>query len=212
MFPLEPQHAATLLTSVKHRCTSEVISVLSLLSSSAPLFPDTTSQRDAAGEARAKFRHPSGDHWTMLNVFRAYDEIHDSEGKSGRKDWCKRNFVNQRALREARDIRAQLKGLCDRMNIDWKLSCGNDETPVLRSLLKGLMQQVAFLQPDGSYKQMMGPSVCLLKSRLRVVLKSFQPQIVKIHPGSFLIDKRSPAIMYNELVSYGVAVGWRTLN
>ncbi|KAI9465636.1 P-loop containing nucleoside triphosphate hydrolase protein [Lactarius psammicola] len=182
MFPLEPLHAATLLASVKHRCTSEVVSILSLLSSSAPLFPDTTSQRDAASEARAKFRHPSGDHWTMLNVFRAYDEIYVSEDKNGRKDWCKRNFVNQRALRDGCDIRTQLRSVCDRMNIDWKLSCGNEETPVLRSLLKGLLQHVAFLQPDGSYKQMMGPST------------------IKIHPSSFLIDKRSPAIMYNELV------------
>lgn len=182
MFPVEPQHAASLLISVKHQCTSEVISIISLLSSSAPLFPDTTSERDAASEARAKFRHPSGDHWTMLTVFRAYDEICDSEGKSGRKDWCKRNFVSQRALREACDIRKQLRNICKRVNIDCRSTCGNDETPVLRSLLKGLLQQVAFLQPDGSYKQMMGPS------------------LVKIHPSSFLVDKRSPAIIYTELV------------
>lgn len=208
MFPIEPQYAASLLISVNHQCTSEVTSIISLLSSSAPLFPDTTSQRDAASEARAKFRHPSGDHWTMLTVFRAYDEICISEGKSGRKDWCKRNFVNQRALREACDIRKQLRSVCNRMNIDCSLSCGNDETPVLRSLLKGLLQHVAFLQPDGSYKQVMGPSVYVLKSLLRIVLKYFQQQIIKIHPSSFLIDKRSPAIIYTELVSYCVAFGW----
>ncbi|KAI0259789.1 P-loop containing nucleoside triphosphate hydrolase protein [Gloeopeniophorella convolvens] len=182
MFPLEPQHAAILLASVKNNCTSEIISILALLSSSAPLFPDSSSQRDEAQEARAKFRHPSGDHWTMLNVFRSYDEVCTSEGKTGQKEWCKRSFVNQRALREAGDIRRQLRGVCDRMHVDWKLSCGNDEGPVLRSLLRGLLQHVAFLQPDGSYKQVMGPS------------------IVKIHPGSFLTDKRSPAIIYNELV------------
>ena len=211
MFPVEPQYAASLLISVNHRCTSEVTSIISLLSSSAPLFPDTASQRDAASEARAKFRHPSGDHWTMLTVFRAYDEICISEGKSGRKDWCKRNFVNQRALREACDIRKQLRSICNRMNIDCNSSCGNDESPVLRSLLKGLLQHVAFLQPDGSYKQVMGPSVCVLKPPLRIVLDSFQQQIVKIHPSSFLIEKRSPAIIYTELVSYCVAVGWRML-
>jgi len=102
----------------------------------------------------------------MLNVFRAYDEICVSEGKSGRNEWCKRNFVNQRALHEACDIRTQLRTVCKRMNIDWSLSCGNEETPVLRSLLKGLLQHVAFLQADGSYKQIMGPSVCQLHSPL----------------------------------------------
>lgn len=163
MFPLEPQYAATVLASVMHNCTAEVMSVVALLSSTSPLFPDSSSQRDAANEARMKFRHPSGDHWTILNVFRAYDEVCASEGKSGRKDWCKRNFVNQRALREAENIRTQLRGVCERLGIDWSLSCGNEENPLLRSLLRGLLQHVALLQPDGTYKQVMGPSVWLLK-------------------------------------------------
>jgi ATP-dependent RNA helicase DHX33 len=161
MFPLQPQHAAAVLASVKHNCTAEVTSVVALLSSSSPLFPDSSSQRDIANEARRKFRHPSGDHWTILNVFRAYDEVCTSEGKSGRKDWCKRNFVNQRALREAENIRTQLRGICEWMSIDWSLSCGNEESPLLRSLLRGLLQHVALLQPDGTYKQVMGLSVCI---------------------------------------------------
>jgi ATP-dependent RNA helicase DHX33 len=162
MFPLEPHHAAAILASVKHNCTAEVMSVVALLSSSSPLFPDSSSQRDVANEARKKFHHSSGDHWTILNVFRAYDEVCTSEGKSGRKDWCKRNFVNQRALREAENIRKQLRGICERIGIDWSLSCGNEENPLLRSLLRGLLQHVALLQPDGSYKPVMGPLVCLL--------------------------------------------------
>ncbi|KAI9456148.1 ATP-dependent RNA helicase Prh1 [Russula earlei] len=181
-FPLVPQYAATLLASVKHSCTAEAMSLVALLSSSSPLFPDSSSHRDVANESRMKFRHPSGDHWTMLNVFRAYDEVCASEGKSGRKDWCKRNCISHRALREARNIRTQLRGICERMGMDWSLSCGNEESPLLRSLLRGLLQHVALLQPDGTYKQVMGPSV------------------VKIHPSSFLMDKRSPAIVYNELV------------
>lgn len=163
MFPLEPQYAAAVLASVKHRCTAEVVSIIALLSSSSPLFPDSSSERDAANEARMKFRHNSGDHWTMLNVFRAYDEVCASEGKSGRKDWCRRNFVNQRALREAENIRTQLRGVCKRTGIDWSSSCGDEESPLLRSLLRGLLQHVALLQPDGTYKQMMGPSVRFLK-------------------------------------------------
>ena len=174
MFPLEPQYAAAVLASEKHSCTADVMSVVALLSSSSPLFPDSSSQRDAANEARTKFRHPSGDHWAMLNVFRAYDEVCASEGKSSRKDWCKRNFVSQRALREAENIRTQLRGVCERIGIDWGLSCGNEESPPLRSLLRGLLQHVALLQPDGTYKQMMGPSVCLSKFSPRNLLKSSQ--------------------------------------
>ncbi|THH06079.1 hypothetical protein EW146_g9723 [Bondarzewia mesenterica] len=178
VFPLEPQHAAVLLASVNHRSTFEIISILSLLSSSAPLFPDSSSQRESAASARAKFRHVAGDHLTMLNVMLAYDELEKGE----RRDWCRRNFVNERALREATDIRAQLRDVCEKVGVDWKLGCQGEEGPILKSLVRGLVQNAAFLQPDGSYKQAMGPS------------------IIKVHPGSSLADKKSAAIIYDELV------------
>lgn len=156
-FPLEPQYAAILLASVEQHSTSEVISILSLLSASAPLFPDSSSQRDSAASARMKFRHAMGDHLTMLNVMLAYDGLE----KGDRREWCKRNFVNERALREAVDIRNQLKDVCKRNDMDWNLRCNGEEWPILRSLVRGLVQNAAFLQPDGSYKQAMGPSVRL---------------------------------------------------
>lgn len=157
-FPLEPQYAAVILASVDNNCTSEVLSIVSILSSSSPLFPDSSSQREAAADARAKFRHLSGDHLSMLNVWSAY-EIISAEGKGARKEWCKKNHVNDRALSEAKNIRDQLVQVCVRTGVDWKVSCGQDDAPILKSLVRGLVQNVALLQPDGSYKQLMGPKV-----------------------------------------------------
>ena len=158
-FPLEPHYAAILLASTKNQCTSEIVSILSVLSASSPLFPDSSAQREAAASARAKFRHATGDHLMILNVVHAFDEVRVSENKNGRHDWCKRNFVNERTLREAGDICEQLKRVCEREGIDWRASCGGEDGPVLRSLVSGLVLHAAFLQPDGSYKQAMGPSV-----------------------------------------------------
>lgn len=141
-----------------------------MLSASSKLFFDSTDEREAAAEARRKFRHSSGDHMTILNVVRSYQEIVASENKSGRKEWCKKQFLNDRCLSEARDIRDQLREVCVRMGVDWRSSCGDDEQPVLRSLVRGLVQQAAFLQPDGSYKQLMGPSVCVCVVRRCPVL------------------------------------------
>ncbi|KAI0315296.1 P-loop containing nucleoside triphosphate hydrolase protein [Amylostereum chailletii] len=181
-FPLEPIYAAAVLASVENNCISEVIDIVSIISAS-PLFPDSANVRDAASEARAKFRHPSGDHLTKLNVFRAYEEILANNPNKGHvKDWCKRNFVNVRALSEALDIRKQLRRVCDNAKIDWKPSCGQEEGPVLRSMVRGLVLQAALLQPDGTYKQAIGRTV------------------VKIHPSSSLSDKKYPAIIYDELM------------
>lgn len=170
-FPLEPTLARALLASQEFGCTSEVLAIVSVLSSSSKLFVDTTDTRDAARDAHAKFRHISGDHLTMLNVVRAYEEVMQSEGgadgkkapKAALKDWCSRQYVNHRCLTEAFEIRTQLRELCERQKIDWKASCGEkqgEEQAVLRSLVRGLVQNTAFLQPDGRYKQVMGQSVC----------------------------------------------------
>lgn len=160
--------------------------IISVLSSSAKLFHDTSDNRDAATEARRKFRHPSGDHLTIMNILRSYEEMAASvsssltssaatttttttfgssqtqgkgKGRSERKNWCREQRVNERCLLEALEIRTQLRGACERMKMDWNVSCGEAEQPVLRSLVHGLVQQAAFLQADGSYKQIMGPSV-----------------------------------------------------
>ena len=158
-FPLEPPLARALLASREFGCTSEVLTIVSVLSSSSKLFVDTTDTRDAARDAHPKFRHISGDHLTTLNVVRAYQEIAAAEKKSGRREWCRKQFLNERCLAEAMDIRAQLREVCERMQIDWRVSCGEDEQPVLKCLVRGLVQHAAYLQPDGTYKQLMGPSV-----------------------------------------------------
>jgi ATP-dependent RNA helicase DHX33 len=173
-FPLSPPHSRALLASISHRCVSPVLSILSLLSSGSKLFfdPPDSAQRDAAAEARAKFRHPSGDHLTMLAALRAYEEVSRAEGKAGRREWCRRHFLNERALGEAVDIQEQLRGICVREGIEWEVG-GNgsdggrvDEEPVLRSLLVGMAQHTAILRNEGGYKQVLGHSVRADRSRL----------------------------------------------
>jgi ATP-dependent RNA helicase DHX33 len=154
--------------------------------------------RDTALEARSKFFHRSGDHLTLLNVFSAWDDLKQSskksdlangtngtnrlqddddeksgEGggginKSQQKEWCRRQFINERALTEADKmteadkIRKQIREACKGIGLDVNLSCegrgrggdGNDYEPVLKSLHRGLVHNAALKQADGSYKQM----------------------------------------------------------
>lgn len=157
--PLEPYLARVVLAAKENSCVREVLDIVSVLSSSSKVFYDSSEQREAALEARRKFRHSSGDHLTILNVVRSYDEVAKFEGNAGKKDWCQKSFLNHRCLMEAMAIRTQLREVCERMKIDWTVSCGDNEQPILKSLVRGLVQNSAFLQPDGSYKQVMGPSV-----------------------------------------------------
>lgn len=162
LLPVEPEFARAILASKEFSCTLEILDIVCVLSASSKMFIDTVDEREAATDARKKFRHPSGDHMTILNVVRAYDEIATQGSKKDRRDWCKKQFLNDRCLVEALDIRSQLRGVCERIGLNWRVSCSGDERPVLSSLVRGLVQNTAFLQVDGTYKQVMGPSVSFI--------------------------------------------------
>jgi ATP-dependent RNA helicase DHX33 len=158
-FPLEPEHARIVLASRDYSCTRDVLDIVSVLASSSKLFIESLDDREASEQARSKFRHPTGDHLTILNVVRAYEEVSASEKKAGRKHWCRQQFVNERCLVEAFDIREQLRVTCKRMGIDWNTSSPDNEDSILHSFWKGLTQNSALLQPNGTYRQTMGKAV-----------------------------------------------------
>lgn len=171
LFPLEPALARAVLASCEFGCTAEVLRIVSVLSSSAKLFLDDAENRDAARTAHARFRHAAGDHLGVLSVVRAYEEVcagDEGRTKAGRRAWCARHHLNYRCLAEAADVLKQLQEVCARAGIDATVSVAKkaggeeEEAAVLRSLVRGLVQNTAFLQPDGKYKQVMGASVCLL--------------------------------------------------
>jgi len=157
-FPVEPSYARAILASKDYGCTAEILDIISVLSASSKLFFDTVEQRNSASEARQRFRHPSGDHLTILNAIKSYREADIGQSKGG-KEWCQRQYLNERTLVEASKIRDQLRITCSRLNINGEISCGDNEEVLLKSLGHGLIQNAAFLQTDGSYKQIMGPSV-----------------------------------------------------
>ncbi|CAO3685393.1 unnamed protein product [Umbelopsis vinacea] len=174
-FPLDPVFSKVLIQSQQHECTSEVISIISLLSVDSVFFtpPD---KRDNVAEAKKRFLHPDGDHLTLLNVLKSYWEV------KGDKEWCRENFINMRNMKIVLDVRNQLIQFCTRMGIVSSASAGTETDSVLKSFLSGFFQNTALLQPDGTYKSVVGG------------------QTISIHPGSSMFGKRVEAIMYNELV------------
>ncbi|KAJ2959025.1 hypothetical protein NQZ79_g5437 [Umbelopsis isabellina] len=174
-FPLDPLFSKVLIQSQPYECTSEIISIISLLSVDSVFFtpPD---KRDNVAEAKKRFLHPDGDHLTLLNVLKSYWEV------KGDKEWCRENFINMRNMRIVLDVRNQLIQFCTRMGISANTSAGTETDSVLKAFLSGFFQNTALLQPDGTYKSVVGG------------------QTISIHPASSMFGKRVEAIMYNELV------------
>ena len=65
-----------------------------------------------ADQRKAKFFQAEGDHLTLLAVYEAWKASNYS------KPWCYENFVQDRSLRRAQDVRKQLLTIMDRYKLD----------------------------------------------------------------------------------------------
>lgn len=160
-FPLDPSHSRALMAARDLGCIYEILGIVSVLSASAKLFFDSSEHREAALDARTRFRHASGDHITALNALRAYEELaNGGASKGARRQWCNEHYVNERTLAEAMDIQSQLRGICERLKMDWRASAGDNVEPILQALLFGLAQNTAIYRPETkAYRQILSKSV-----------------------------------------------------
>ncbi|CAI5644521.1 ATP-dependent RNA helicase DHX33 [Oreochromis niloticus] len=173
-FPLEPRYAKTILLSPDYSCSEEILSIVSLLSVDTVLY-NPPARRDDVLAVRKKFMSSEGDHMTLLNIYRAFKKV------SGNKEWCRENFVNSRNMGLVKEVQAQLKEICLKLNLKLE-SCGADTASVRRCLAHGMFVNAAELQPDGSY----------------LALDTHQP--VAIHPSSVLFQAKPAYVVFNELL------------
>ncbi|KAK2828807.1 hypothetical protein Q5P01_019841 [Channa striata] len=173
-FPLEPRYAKTVLLSPDYSCSEEILSIVSLLSVDTVLY-NPPARRDEVLAARKKFTSSEGDHVTLLNIYRAFKKV------SGNKEWCRENFVNSRNMGLVKEVHAQLKEICLKLNLKLE-SCGADTGNIRRCLAHGMFINAAELQLDGSY----------------LALDTHQP--VAIHPSSVLFQSKPAYVVFNELL------------
>lgn len=230
-FPLEPSLSRTLLKAADLGCLEEVLTIVAVLSVESIWFTRSNvggtgggssnagggggrgrhGERDEEAEAsHALFRHPLGDHFTYLAVYRAWEA-------SGYSDaWAKEEFLRVRALQMARNVRAQLLGevqktsghgggIGERGNSGrgWEVtSCGRDLDKVRKAVCAGYFMYggqrcskewvyrslaVGALQKDGAGTGQSGLTLMYL------------------HPTSSLVHAPEPPehVVYTELVFTG---------
>lgn len=117
-FPMEPSLAKMLIVANDFGCSSEMLTIVSMLSVPSPFYrpPQRQEESDAA---REKFFVPESDHLTLLHVY--------SQWKSNgyRDDWCIRHFLHPKLLRKAREVRGQLEDIMKQQKLGI-VSCGTD--------------------------------------------------------------------------------------
>lgn len=103
-----------------------------MLQESGSLFYRPKDKKLHADQARQNFVRPGGDHFTLLNVWEQWAETNYSQ------QFCYEQFLQFKSLSRARDIRDQLAGLCERVEVVVESNSNtNDITPIQKALTAG---------------------------------------------------------------------------
>ncbi|MCJ1452500.1 hypothetical protein MMC28_002843 [Mycoblastus sanguinarius] len=177
-FPTDPMLARSVLAADKHGCVEEVLSIIAMLGEASALFYRPKDKKILADSARARFTiKEGGDHFSLLNIWNQWVDSDFSYV------WARENFLQQRSLTRARDVRDQLAKLCDRVEVTISTVGAADLVPVQKSLTAGFFPNAARLQKSGdSYRT--------VKNGMTTYL----------HPSSTLFDVNPKWIIFYELV------------
>lgn len=177
-FPTDPMFAKAILAADKHQCVEEVLSIIAMLGEASSLFYRPKDKKIHADSARARFTvKDGGDHFTLLNIWNQWVDSDFSYV------WARENFLQQRALTRARDVRDQLAKLCDRVEVTITSAGANDIPRISKALTAGFFPNAARLGKGGdSYRTVKNGST------------------VWLHPSSTLVESKPKWVMYFELV------------
>lgn len=174
-FPVDPMISKMLLASEKYKCSEEILTIASMLSVNNAIFYRPKDKIVHADTARKNFFAPGGDHLTLLNVYNQWAET------DYMTQWCFENFIQHRSMRRARDVREQLEGLMERVEIEI-ISNPCDTINIRKAVTAGFFYHTARLSKGGHYKTVK------------------HNQTVMIHPNSALFEDLPRWVIYHELV------------
>ncbi|KAK4145444.1 P-loop containing nucleoside triphosphate hydrolase protein [Dichotomopilus funicola] len=189
-FPVTPPFARVILAAAdpKFDCLLEVIDIIACITSGEDIFLQlrTEEAKEEAEDYRKELYRREGDLLTYLTTMQLY-----AAENADRVKWCKDRKMNVRNMKQAMNIRKQLRGLCVRLGmIEPPPADPQPFTPVspelavaiLKCFLSGFSLKTAILAPDNSYVTAHGKHV------------------VAIHPSSVLHGQKKEAIMFLEHV------------
>ncbi|KAK8042093.1 helicase associated domain-containing protein [Apiospora rasikravindrae] len=191
LFPVSAQYGRVLLAACEpqYDCLLEVIDIISCITSGESIFYQLQMDEghEETEELRKELYRREGDILTYLTAMQRYTAEH-----ADRVEWCRKRKINLRNMKQALNIRTQLRGMCLKEKL-LKEKPPPDPQPfeplspekaeaLLKCFLAGFVTKCALLAPDSSYVTTHGK------------------HLVAIHPSSVLHGQKKEAIMFLEHV------------
>ncbi|XP_003964022.2 putative pre-mRNA-splicing factor ATP-dependent RNA helicase DHX32 [Takifugu rubripes] len=149
--PLEPQMAKTVLASCEFDCVSEVVIIAAMLAAPSCISVPPVQQKPALTQCHMKFRHPEGDHFTLINIYKAFKQCQQNPHCNVEK-WCQDLCLDHAALLTADTLHSELINILKRIELPISVPAfgsRNNTLNIKRALLAGFFMQVA-RDVDGS--------------------------------------------------------------
>jgi ATP-dependent RNA helicase DHX8/PRP22 len=177
-FPMAPEESKMLLASVDLGCADDVITIVAMLSVQNVFFRPKEKIAEA-DERKRRFNSADGDHCTLLQVFRQWEK----QNYSSR--WCAENYLIDRNLRRAMDVRKQLIGILEKFKLP-VMSAGYEYMRIRKAICAGYFNNACKRDTGGES----GGGYKIMRDE----------QIVFVHPSSVLYQKSPQFVIYHELV------------
>lgn len=191
LFPVSAPYGRVLLAASEpqYDCLLEVIDIIACITSGENIFHQLQSEevREEVEEYRKELYRREGDILTYLTTMQRY-----AAENADRIDWCKKRKINIRNMKQALNIRKQLRGICLKEKMLMETPPPDPQpfvpmsperaTLLLKCFMKGFGTKCALLAPDSSYVTIQGKHV------------------VAVHPSSVMHGQKREAIMFLEHV------------
>jgi ATP-dependent helicase HrpA len=178
--PVDPRFARMLVEAKKHGVVREVAAIVAGLSIQDPR-ERPLEKRPQADAAHARFRDPTSDFVSLLNLWNHLEEEQKERSGNAFRRMCKTEYLNYLRVREWQDLYRQVV----RAGKSVGLAVGSQSTDadaIHKSILAGLLSRLGLRDPEK--KDYLGS----------------RGQRFVIFPGSGLAKKQPNAVMAAELV------------
>lgn len=172
-FPLDPTMSKILISSERYGCSSEILSIVSMLSIQT-IFYRPKDKETESDRARERFFIGESDHLTLLNIYQQWKANKNSN------EWAMRNYLQGKSLKKVDEIRKQL---CDIM-IQQKVpivSCGKNYELIRKTIATGFFHNCAKLRGIGEYVNLRSSIPCVLHPSSSIYSLGYTPDYVVYH-------------------------------
>ena len=149
--PIDPTLGRMLLQAREEKALPEMLIIAAGLSVPDPR-ERPEDQKEAAAAAHRAFADPDSDFLSLLNIWRASPEAETKGSGNALRRFCKANFLSPSRMREWRDIFRQLADAVEDDAPAPKKRTEASYPAIHRSILAGLLGQIALRQERNTYK------------------------------------------------------------